>query len=84
LDAPIYVRACFSLSDSDTTLAELAAACDNIVDRHRPPRVASNATGPILCTDCGREWPCPDRAAVGTLLPDPSNQLLRHLTGDAS
>jgi hypothetical protein len=48
------------------------------------PRDPSTATGPLLCTYCAREWPCPDRAAVGTLLPDPSNRLLRHLTGEAS
>lgn len=66
-------------------LAALAMACAHIVDRHQPAEY-SNATGPITCARCslaGRpvEWPCPDRAAVGTLLPDPSNHMLRHLTG---
>ena len=89
VEAPVYVRTCFPpheyvVPGLAENLAALAAACDNVIDRHRPPKVASNAGGPILCTDCGREWPCPDRAAVGTLLPDPSNHMLRHLTGGDS
>lgn len=68
----------------DVAVAALVAACADVAARHSPPKVASNADGPIICTGCGQEWPCPDRAAVGTLLPDPSNRLLLHLTGQAA
>jgi hypothetical protein len=59
----------------------MAAALAFIVERHRPD-VFSAATQGLTCQACSLlagmpiEWPCPDRAAVGDLLPDHSNRLL--------
>jgi hypothetical protein len=72
LDAPIYVRTCFPPSDEQTVTGLAETLADLAM-----ACCSSLAGRPV-------EWPCPDRAAVGTLLPDPSNHMLLHLTGGAS
>jgi len=74
-------------------LAKVTVAIDDIVTRHRPdPDRIVRHTDPrpdtpqcAYCSDlAGRwiPWPCPDRAAIGALLPDPSNRLLPPIPGD--
>ena len=65
------------------TVARMAAALADIVDRHTPD-VFSASTQGLACAWCSRQagipvpWPCMDRGAVGDLMPDPSNRLLPH------
>ena len=61
--------------------ARLVVAAADVVARHSP-RVFSASTQTWTCAWCSaqhgkpRHWPCPDRTAVGHLLPDASNALL--------
>lgn len=61
--------------------ARAAAACRDVIDRHRPLDGARDGSR-LSCAWCsdlaGLElpWPCPDRLAVGDLLPDPTNRYL--------
>ena len=63
--------------------ARAAAACRDIVDRHVPiGSLIDEPRSRLACAWCsdlaGMElpWPCPDRLAVGDLLPDPTNRYL--------
>ena len=66
---------------SPETVAQMASALAFIVEGHRPDTFNA-ATQGLTCHACSRlagipiAWPCPDRQAVGTLLPDPANRLL--------
>jgi len=61
--------------------AAMAVALANIADRHFPNVFSAAIQGPT-CEHCSGlagmpiPWPCPDRAVIGTLLPDPANRLL--------
>lgn len=63
------------------THARLVVAAADIIARHSP-RVFSASTQTWICAWCSAQhgkpqhWPCPDRTAVGHLLPDASNALL--------
>lgn len=67
---------------SPETVAQMASALAFIVERHRPDTFVNGAHQMYTCAACSQlagipiEWPCPDRQAVGTLLPDPANRLL--------
>ena len=69
------------MSVDQVTVARMAAALADIVDRHTPD-VFSASTQGLACACCSRQagipvpWPCMDRGAVGDLMPDPSNRLL--------
>lgn len=60
---------------TEALAALMAVALNDILSRHTPIE-HSNAAGPMVCVYDGRDWPCPDRQAIGTLLPDPTNRLL--------
>ena len=72
---------------SPETVAQMASALAFIVEGHRPDTFVNGAHQMLTCAACSQlagipiEWPCPDRQAVGTLLPDPTNRLL---TSDAT
>lgn len=71
------------------TIAGMAGALAFIVERHRPDMFNASVQG-LTCQACSLQagipvpWPCPERAVVGRLLPDPSNRLLPDLPGPGS
>jgi len=66
---------------SPQTVAQMASALAFIVERHRPDTFNAASQG-LTCQTCTQTagipiaWPCPDREAIGRLLPDGSNRLL--------
>ena len=66
---------------SPQTVAQMASALAFIVERHRPDMFSATTQG-LTCQACTLlagipiAWPCPDREAIGRLLPDASNRLL--------
>lgn len=74
---------------SPQTIAQMASALAFIVERHRPDMFNASVQG-LTCQCCSLlagipvEWPCPDRAVVGRIFPDPSNRLLPDLPGPGS
>ena len=66
---------------SPQAVAQMASALAFIVERHRPDTFNAAQQG-LTCQACSQlagipiGWPCPEREAVGTLLPDPANRLL--------
>lgn len=66
---------------SPQTVAQMASALAFIVERHRPDMFSATTQG-LTCQTCTQTagipiaWPCPDREAIGRLLPDASNRLL--------
>ena len=68
---------------SPETVAQMASALAFIVERHRPDTFANGRDQFITCQACSLlagipvAWPCDDRQAVGRLMPDTSNRLLK-------
>jgi hypothetical protein len=66
---------------SPETVAQMASALAFVVERHRPDMFSATTQG-LTCEACSLLagipvlWPCPERACVWDLFPDPSNRLL--------